>query len=240
MFGSLVIVLPTVHEGGSLVVRHAGKEWSFDTANTVTTGPNPHASFIAFFSDVEVMTVTSGYRVTLTYNLSIKNTSAHGADGPAVLAINDSKDVESDIKMELAKLLKNPRFLHKGGYIGFGLSYKYPFNHKKTKLSDISARLKGVDSAIKHACLSLSLRVELKSYYTEQGNQGTGEDVLLNKFIPLEQYGEIENAIAYYLKEYGGGKVVWQYDEASYGGGVRNGEYQDDDAPIKILGQAVG
>ena len=30
MFGSLVIVLPTPHEGGELVLRHKGKEHTFD------------------------------------------------------------------------------------------------------------------------------------------------------------------------------------------------------------------
>ncbi|KAF8955841.1 hypothetical protein BDZ97DRAFT_1764411 [Flammula alnicola] len=71
MFGSLVVVLPTRHEGGSLVFRHRGREWTFDSAKAVSTPTSPHAAFVAFFSDVEheVTPVTSGYRVTLTYNL---------------------------------------------------------------------------------------------------------------------------------------------------------------------------
>lgn len=36
MFGSLVIVLPTRHEGGSLVFRHHGNEELVDTAKLVS------------------------------------------------------------------------------------------------------------------------------------------------------------------------------------------------------------
>jgi hypothetical protein len=31
MFGSLVIVFPTPHEGGALLLRHRGQEWIFDS-----------------------------------------------------------------------------------------------------------------------------------------------------------------------------------------------------------------
>ncbi len=71
MFGSLVIVLPSAHEGGELVLRHGGEEWSFDAAKAIKDDQGPSIGFVAFFSDVEheVTMVTSGYRVTLTYNL---------------------------------------------------------------------------------------------------------------------------------------------------------------------------
>jgi predicted 2-oxoglutarate/Fe(II)-dependent dioxygenase YbiX len=71
MFGSLVIVFPTKHEGGALMLRHGGSEWTFDSATMVRTQVDPSIAYIAFYSDVEheVTPVTSGYRVTLTYNL---------------------------------------------------------------------------------------------------------------------------------------------------------------------------
>ena len=70
MFGSLVVIWPTVHEGGSLIIRAYGKERTFDSVQAVKAVEQPHAAFVAFFSDVvhEVTPVLSGFRVTLTYN----------------------------------------------------------------------------------------------------------------------------------------------------------------------------
>ena len=60
-FGSLVIVFPTKHKGGALVLRHGGGEWTFDSAKMVRTLVNPSVAYIAFYSDVEheVTPVTS-------------------------------------------------------------------------------------------------------------------------------------------------------------------------------------
>lgn len=74
-FGSLVLCLPTVHVGGALVVRHGGQtvrhDWSAGTGlNEGDAGP-PTLQWAAFYSDCEheVLEVTAGHRVTLTYNL---------------------------------------------------------------------------------------------------------------------------------------------------------------------------
>jgi len=84
----------------------------------------------------------------------------------------ESKDIELDIKKELVELMKNPNFLSKVTDIGFGLSYNYPFHHQMTRISQIAERLKGIYSAV-----FLCLDVELKTYYTERGNEETGEGV---------------------------------------------------------------
>ena len=65
MFGSLVVCLPSEFTGGALVTRHQGHEVTFDWSSSTTT------HWAAFFSDVEheVLPVTSGHRITLTYNL---------------------------------------------------------------------------------------------------------------------------------------------------------------------------
>ncbi|KAF8635477.1 hypothetical protein AX14_010508 [Amanita brunnescens Koide BX004] len=72
MFGSLVVFFPTTYEGGSLVMRPKGEEWSFDAAKALAgCKEDSHVAYVALYSDVEheVSTVTSGYRVTVTYNL---------------------------------------------------------------------------------------------------------------------------------------------------------------------------
>lgn len=67
-FGSLVVYLPSAHEGGDLIVRHQGKTHTFDWAKR---SKEPVAQWAAFYSDCEheVLEVTGGHRVTLTYNL---------------------------------------------------------------------------------------------------------------------------------------------------------------------------
>jgi hypothetical protein len=70
MFGTLVIALPSKHEGGQLHIRHDGRE------HTVDFGNPEHArniQFAAFFADCEheVVPVTAGYRCCAIYNLRL-------------------------------------------------------------------------------------------------------------------------------------------------------------------------
>ncbi|EMD36612.1 hypothetical protein CERSUDRAFT_95902 [Gelatoporia subvermispora B] len=71
MFGSLVIVFPTSHEGGSLRLCYEGKKWSFDSATALQAAQIASVGYAAFYSDVEheITPMVSGYRVTVTYNL---------------------------------------------------------------------------------------------------------------------------------------------------------------------------
>jgi predicted 2-oxoglutarate/Fe(II)-dependent dioxygenase YbiX len=67
MFATMVLVLPSVHRGGELIVKHLDRE--------VVLDPHPEEpseiGFVAFFGDCvhEVRPVTAGYRLTLVYNL---------------------------------------------------------------------------------------------------------------------------------------------------------------------------
>lgn len=67
MFGTLVMVLPSQHEGGELVIRHAGREVVVDLASREFTD----VRFAAFYADCEheVRPVTAGHRVCLVFNL---------------------------------------------------------------------------------------------------------------------------------------------------------------------------
>ena len=68
--GSLVVCLPFAHRGGELVIRSGGKDVVFDWSSD-TTNDEPVIKWAAFYSDCEheVLEVTSGHRITLTYNL---------------------------------------------------------------------------------------------------------------------------------------------------------------------------
>ncbi len=67
MFGTLVVVLPSLSEGGALIVRHQDREARLDLRC-----PDPsEATFAAFYADCvhEVLPVVSGTRLALVYNL---------------------------------------------------------------------------------------------------------------------------------------------------------------------------
>ena len=74
MFGSLVVCLPTQFTGGELIVRHHKQEIKYDWSSTASDTSST-LYWAAFFSDVEheVLPVSDGYRVTLTYNLSCQS-----------------------------------------------------------------------------------------------------------------------------------------------------------------------
>ncbi len=76
-FGSLVVCLPVEHRGGQLKVRHQGEETTFDWSMLADRDKTMHIEWAAFYSDCEheVMHVSSGNRLTLTYNLF----AVHGA-----------------------------------------------------------------------------------------------------------------------------------------------------------------
>lgn len=70
MVGTMVITLPSAHEGGELIVRHEGRE------ETIHFGGDQNAfqtQFAAFYADCEheIRPVKSGFRLSLIYNLTL-------------------------------------------------------------------------------------------------------------------------------------------------------------------------
>lgn len=70
MFATLVVCLPSPHEGGTLIVTHDGETEQIDFGGAQAEF---NIQYAAFYADCqhEVMPVTSGYRVCLIYNLAI-------------------------------------------------------------------------------------------------------------------------------------------------------------------------
>ncbi|KDQ18308.1 hypothetical protein BOTBODRAFT_171175 [Botryobasidium botryosum FD-172 SS1] len=169
MFGSLVVVLPTAHEGGALHLRHHGKEFVHDSTLVQSAFPgtgNPSVVYVAFYSDVEheVAEVTSGYRVTLTYNLYFKDTT---------LARPPTPSPDETVSSLLGDLLSQSAFLPEGGLIGFGLTHKYPIpqlagKERSAPIAPLLNHLKGADvhilSVLKHLGLEHSLYVVYNLY----------------------------------------------------------------------------
>lgn len=154
MFGSLVLVLPKPHEGGALLLRDRGHEFTFDSALALSDHDGPGIAYIAFYSDVEheVTTVTSGHRVTITYNLYFDE------DVP----LNPAATLpDSSFKSTFENLLRDAEFLPKGGILVFKLQREYVFS-ESTKLEDLALDLKGNDAQVFHICRELSLHTSLR------------------------------------------------------------------------------
>ena len=84
MFATLIVVLPSAHRGGELVIRHAGREAVMD----LSTEEVSQLTYAAFYADCEheVRPIQEGRRVCLVYNL-IQRT--HGTRRRAALTAPD-------------------------------------------------------------------------------------------------------------------------------------------------------
>ncbi|KAG7097990.1 hypothetical protein E1B28_005298 [Marasmius oreades] len=202
MFGSLVIVFPTPHTGGQLVLRHDDKEHNFDSGTVLSNSPSPNdtIAYIAFFSDVEheVLPVTSGHRITLTYNLYFSKSTAQVPDSLLVPKTNFK------LRDTISALLDNPQFLPKGGLLGFALSHSYAVKSRGS-LNGILQVLKGEDAVIRSACEGLGLDLAIQSV---MGNQ-----VLLDYAIDLSSYGEIEGSLVALVLNEGHGTLIHPYND---------------------------
>ena len=158
MFGSLVVVLPTLHEGGQFVLRQGEKEWTLDFTDKFASATEPSVCFVAFFGDTEheVLPVTSGYRVTLTYNLY------HKLIHPSTSSIPTPFQIK--LKQALVDLLNDKSTLPDGGYLGFGLVHEYVHTGHNL-LGQLLDQLKGSDRALADVCDELGLRYTLRLFY---------------------------------------------------------------------------
>ncbi|KAG9308471.1 hypothetical protein JVU11DRAFT_11813 [Chiua virens] len=158
MFGSLVVVFPTPHEGGQLVLRQDEKEWTIDSADNFANAKVPSACYVAFYSDIEheVLPVSSGHRVTLTYNLY---------RAPTLPAISPFLTPQLlTLKRALVDLVNDKSTLPNGGYLGFGLVHEYVHTGQNI-LNLLLDQLKGCDRALADVCDALGLNYTLRLFY---------------------------------------------------------------------------
>ncbi|PPQ72566.1 hypothetical protein CVT24_004895, partial [Panaeolus cyanescens] len=124
-FASIVIALPTKHEGGELIIRNSGERQSFETSND-------KASFIIIYDGIEYGTTppSSGYLVTLTYDIVFTT-----AEQPSPRTLQHRDPVLDKIKQHLKALLDDPEFLPEGGCIGSHLAYDYKHDETSGKVN---------------------------------------------------------------------------------------------------------
>ncbi|KAG9228596.1 hypothetical protein BJ875DRAFT_500604 [Amylocarpus encephaloides] len=159
-FGSLVVVLPTDFQGGQLRVTHKGKERVYLDKQWLDLGT---IRWVAFYSDCEheVLPVTTGHRVTLTYQLYV---SEHiGGLVQPQLQMPDSKSYPMYRCIE--DMLASPTFLKNGGILGFHCAYQYPETFEGTYCYErYPLTLKGIDAVIFAVFQALGLTVHIKPY----------------------------------------------------------------------------
>jgi len=124
-FGSLVVCLPCHHEGGELVVRHAGHEVNFNWGSpSAADKKDTSVQWAAFYSDCEheVLQVTKGNRITLTYNL-------YYALGVGDLAGNSPvMDIQSlPLYKMIREALANESFIRRGTWFLIRLQEITPY-----------------------------------------------------------------------------------------------------------------
>ncbi len=181
MFGSLVLVFPPAHEGGTLILREKGSEWSFDAQMLAkSTSTEAEIAYVAFYSDTEheVLPVTSGSRVTLTYNLYFEDTATFLASSAAPsskhLALEDA----------IQELVADPDILSQGKKLCFGLAHRYPIRKADSRygegrvqnpgysVSELKQYLEGGDALLYNVCRELGLKVNVKVFYVQERTRG--------------------------------------------------------------------
>ena len=146
-----------------MLVRHNGQEWSFDPSSSLefTTARTTKISYVVLLNGVEheITPVTSGHRVTLTYNL-YRNVNA-----PAQDLAEDPFSVPNHgraFRESFEALLENPEFFPYGGTLAFGLRHSYPIKRDTRHVYDL---LKANDAMVYRSLRTLGFQPTLYLYY---------------------------------------------------------------------------
>ncbi|EJP63178.1 oxidoreductase, 2OG-Fe(II) oxygenase family protein [Beauveria bassiana ARSEF 2860] len=176
-FGSLVVCLPAEHHGGQLKVRHKGEETTFDWSTPSDESKLPHIEWAAFYSDCEheVMEVSSGHRLTLTYNLYAVPGTRHLTGRSSVLdptrlplhsaierLISDDPLCGKGLVFEALSYQisdQSTLTLNAGGTLGFWCSHAYAYND--TREAPLPETLKGIDASVWESFRALGIEVKI-------------------------------------------------------------------------------
>ncbi len=202
----------------------------------------PVISYVAFYSDTEheVLPVTSGVRVTLTYNLYLEDKKQTVS---ALVAESSSDPTPVDVlKPALQTLLTDKNYLPEGGLLRFGLRHQYPFAVSKYRggtssfktdgnpnddsndhirsgefiargrknLSQLANCLEGSDSSILRACRELVLNANIRILYRPRGWEVI---YMTDHIIPEQDSGYYEDEELEELLLKGSGTLISASDE---------------------------
>ena len=159
MFATLVVCLPSRHEGGTLIVKHDGqtKEIDFGGADSEFK-----TQYVAFYADCqhEITPVTAGYRICLVYNLAIagkKQQPTAPNNAPAVeQAAALLKELFADTSTNRSKIA-------------------IPFSHQYSEASLDPNQLKGADRTRADVLVRAAASVDYQCYLALLTHEQSGE-----------------------------------------------------------------
>lgn len=209
MFGSLVVCISNIYDGGELYIYHNNKKEIYD----LSIKKNEEIiKWVAFYSDCEheINSVNSGYRVTLTYNIYLKEKT------------NISHELNNDlIYNTLIKIKKNIIFYN---YIlGIATQHKYPTMNKFDE-KNISKILKGIDLKLYLNLKKLNFNFWIKAVYHIPYDKYFDKNYKKRRKINTESGDNIFLEDNFENIEHGEDIYLFSDDFSSYGGG-QNEEY---------------
>jgi hypothetical protein len=190
MFGTLVVVLPSAHSGGELIIRHGTREVSVNLSSPEVSD----LTFAAFYADCEheVKPIADGNRVCLTYNLGLAEKDRKHEKGKKRQASLAAPLHEREVAAA-AEILK--RTFRAGG-APTKLAWLLEHHYSAAGLS--FARLKGQDAA----------RVQVLSQAAESAACAAHLGI-----VHIEETGPADPHFDIY--EHGGWRSGWDDDDAS-------------------------
>ncbi|ESK89105.1 hypothetical protein Moror_5278 [Moniliophthora roreri MCA 2997] len=212
MFASLVVVFPVTHKGGTLVLSEKDHGWKFDAPQLLekSTPSEPEIAFVAFYSDTthQVLPVTTGNRVTLTYNLYFEY-AAEASLLPPIASVPEPNKY-SVVKEALQEILAEPKLFEEGfedTVLCFGLAHRYPLVRTEDrpnsgyKVSELKKFLKGSDALIYRACKELGLITYVRVMYAQ--DEGDGPEAFLGTEFLNHNLEEVEGGLPTLCDEVG-------------------------------------
>lgn len=171
--GSLVVCLPLSHKGGTLEVRHRGKTVAFNWGELAS---GPAIQWAAFYSDCEheVLEVTEGHRLTLTYNLYVvRGNGFLGGHSPALnpTTLPLYKTIHDLVKETGLWTEQQQRSRN---FIGYHCSHIYPHAAESRLHFYVPDNLKGADLAMYSIFSNLGLKVSFRPAF-HGDNTGYGD-----------------------------------------------------------------
>lgn len=149
-FGKLVVCLPARFTGGPLILYHHGNKMEYQWANS-STPKSPVVHWAAFFNGTkhQLLPVTSGFCITLTYDLySAEQRLTSLPSGNAFCQMFD-------------QMMIHPHFMRHGGLLGFQCQHAYQYtelNHEER----LPLLLKGADYVVYSAAKAMGLAVVVR------------------------------------------------------------------------------
>jgi predicted 2-oxoglutarate/Fe(II)-dependent dioxygenase YbiX len=159
MFATLVVCLPSRHEGGTFIVKHDSQTKEIDFGGA---GSEFKTQFAAFYADCqhEITPVTAGFRICVVYNLAItgkKQQPTAPNNAPAVeQAAALLKEIFDDTSTDRSKIA-------------------IPFSHEYSEAGLEPNQLKGADRTRAEVLVRAAESLEYQCYFALLTHEQSGE-----------------------------------------------------------------